>query len=405
MSKVIKIGVLRETKTPPDKRVALAPEQGVELLKRFQNVELYIQPSDIRAYTDEEYEAAGLTLKEDLSDCDVLIGVKEVAIDSLIPGKTYMFFSHTGKKQEHNRELLRAILDKKIELIDYEYLTDVHNIRLVAFGRWAGIVGAYNGLVAWGLRTGDYKLKRAVDCHDMEEFFNELRKVKLPPIKILITGGGRVAHGAMETLEPLNIRKVSHLQFLNDKFNEPVFCQLDPWHYTKRKDGDVFDLKHFFKHPYEYDSKFLPYTKVTDMFVAAHFWDPRSPVFMTQQDMQASDFNMKVIADISCDVGGPIPSTIRASTIVEPFYGYEPFKGEETAPFHKNAVTVMAVDNLPGEAPRNSSIDFGKDLIEKVFPSLLFTDEEGIVRGATIAEDGELTDKYAYLSDFVAGKE
>jgi len=404
MSK-IKFGVLRETKTPPDRRVALAPMQALEFQKKFPFVELFVQPSDLRAYTNEEFLALGIQMKEDLSDCDILIGVKEVAIDTLIPEKKYMFFSHTAKKQPANRELLQAILEKNIELIDYEYLTDIHNIRLVAFGRWAGMVGAYNAMIAWGKKNGTYNLKRAHECHDMAEFIGELKKVKLPPMKILITGGGRVAHGAMETLAHVNIEQVTPQQFLSKKFDKPVFCQIDPWHYNKRKDGDPFDLKHFFKHPYEYMSTFVPYTKAADMLIACHYWDPRAPRFLTIDDYKAPDFSLKVIADVSCDIGGPLPSTLRTSSIEEPFYGLDRINFCETSAFEKDSITVMAVDNLPGEAPRNASIDFSKDLIDKVFPSLFEEDTEDIIKKATITKDGKLTALFSYLQNYVDGKE
>ncbi|MBN1251596.1 MAG: hypothetical protein JXR51_15880 [Bacteroidales bacterium] len=404
--KKIKVGILKETKTPPDRRVAIPPKQGIDLLNKFSNVDLFIQPSELRAYKDEEYKELNLYMKDDLSDCDILIGVKEVEISELISNKTYLFFSHTAKKQSYNRELLREILNKKIRLIDYEYLTDIQNIRLVAFGRLAGIVGTYNALLGYGIRSGKYSLKRAHECHDMDEFFKELSKVNLPNIKILITGGGRVSHGAMEVLDYIKIEKVSPQDFLRNNFEAPVYSQIDPWHYTKRKDGEDFDLRHFFKHPYEYESKFLPYTKVTDMLVACHFWDPRSPRFMTKDEMKAKDFKISLIADVSCDVDGPIPSTLRASTIENPFYGYNPKTKKEDDAFNKSNITIMAVDNLPGEAPRNASIDFGKDLIENVLPSLFIEDTDDIIKRATITDfDGKLTEKFAYLQDFVDGKE
>lgn len=400
----IKVGILRETKTPPDRRVAIPPQQAVEMLKKFSNVEVYVQPSELRAYADEEYRDLGLTLQEDLSNCDILIGVKEVKIPTLIPGKTYIFFSHTAKKQSYNRGLLQAIVEKKIRLIDYEYLTDVQGIRLVAFGRWAGIIGAYNAIYGYGIRTQRYQIRRAHVCHDMDEFFGELDKVKLPNIKMLLSGGGRVAHGAMEVLDHLEIKKVSPQDFLKNTYDEPVYTQIDPWHYTKRKDGDQFDLEHFAKHPDEYESTFLPYTKVTDVFIACHFWDPESPVFMTLKDMQAKDFKMELIADVSCDVGGPIPSTLRASTIEEPFYGFDVATGKEADAFDKNNITIMAVDNLPGEAPRNASISFANDLIDRVMPSLFGTDDKQIIERASITKDGKLTDRFSYLKDFLEGK-
>ncbi len=398
----MKFGILKETKNPPDKRVALPPEQVLEFMKKFPDAEIVVQPSSIRAYTDEEYTKLGIKLQEDLSDCDVLVGVKEVKIDTIIPGKKYFFFSHTAKKQPYNKPLLKAALDKKIQLIDHEYLTNKEGQRLVAFGRWAGIVGAYNALYTFGKRTGLFNLKRAHQCHDMDEFFGELMHIKLPPVKILISGGGRVAHGAMETLAPLAIRKISPQKFLTQEFDYPVYTQIDPWHYTKRKNGLEWDLEHFFKHPEDYESTFKPYTKAADIYIACHFWDPKSPRFFTLEDMQEPDFRMKVIADVSCDINGPIPSTIRAATISEPIYGFDPQTGKESDDlFAENNVSVMAVDNLPGEAPRNSSIDFGQGLIEKVFPALFNGDKDGIIERASITYKGELGKHFQYLKDWV----
>ena len=400
----IKVGILKETKNPPDRRVAIPPKQAVELLNKFPNVELYVQPSDLRAYTDDEYRELGITLQDDLSNCDILIGVKEVKVETLIPNKTYIFFSHTAKKQPFNRELLQAIVKKNIQLVDYEYITDEHGIRLVAFGRWAGVVGAYNAMLGYGIKNKSYQLRRAHECHDMNEFFGELNKVKLPNIKLLISGGGRVAHGAMEVLDHVDIRKVSPQDFLKNSYDEPVYTQIDPWHYVQRSDGDVFDLEHFVKHPTEYHSTFLPFTKVTDVFIACHYWDPQSPAFMKLEDMQADDFKMCLIADVSCDVNGPIPSTIRASTIKDPFYGFDVKKAKEATPFESQNLTIMAVDNLPGEAPRNASIDFANHLIEKVLPSLFSNDETGIIERATITSKGKLANNFVYLQDYLEGK-
>ncbi len=404
MTKKIKFGVVRETKFPPDRRVAIAPQQAIELVKQFPNVEVIVQPSDIRAYTNQEYLDLGITMQEDLSECDILAGVKEVAMEALIPDKTYLFFAHVAKQQPHNRKLLQEIIKRRITLLDHEYFSSIDGMRLVAFGRWAGIVGTYNGLMGYGLKYGIFNLKRAHECFDLDEFFAEVDKIKLPPIKILITGGGRVSHGAMEILDHLKVKKVTHYEFLYKTYKEAVYCQLDPWNYVARKDDEVFDMKHFFKHPYEYKSTFYPYTKTTDILIACHYWDNRSPVFMTKEDMRANDFKLTVISDISCDIPGPIPSTLRSSTIDEPFYGYNLFTEKEGAPFHKDNITVMAIDNLPGEAPRNASIDFGKDLIKKVLPSLFGQDTDAIIERATIVKKGKITPLYGYLQNFVDEK-
>lgn len=406
MNSKFKVGVLRETKNPPDKRVPVTPLQAVKLIEQFPNVQVCIQPSDIRCYTDEEYKYLDLNIREDLSDCDIMLGVKEVDPKTLIDNKTYMFFAHVAKKQPYNRGLLQEIIKKKIRLIDYEYLTDLNEQRVVAFGRWAGIVGAYNGLRARGIRTDYFELKPAYQCKDMDEMYAGLKKIKLKNIKILVTGGGRVAMGAMETLSQLNIREVTPTEFLNQEFNEPVLCRIDPQDYAEHKEGMKFDLHHFFKHPEEYKSTFKRYTKVTDIFIACHFWDPKSPKFITKEDYLEPDFKITVIADVSCDVGGPIASTIKASTITEPFFGYNPVTGKAETPFisPKN-ITVMSIDNLPGELPRNASSDFGANLLEKVYPSLFGNDDTGMIERATIAKDGKLTKRYAYLKDYLEGKE
>lgn len=397
-----KVGLLAETKTPPDRRAALTPTTAAELVAKYPNVELFVQPGKIRAFKDSEYTEKGLNLKENLSDCDILIGVKEVKIETLIPEKTYIFFAHVAKKQPYNKPLLKAIIDKKNTLIDYEYLTDKKGNRLVAFGKWAGVVGAYNGLRTWGLRTKQFNIKPAHEYLDKKEMFSQITKLNLEPIKIVITGGGRVAGGAMETLNAFGIKEVTPEDFLTKKFFEPVFTKLEPWHYAKHKDDRTFELQHFFDNPHEYVSIFELYTKVADIYLPCHFWHPASPKFITQQMMREKDFNIKVVADISCDIKGPVASTIRSTSIDDPFYDYNPITEKEEPAFSSDKnVTVMAIDNLPAELPRDSSEEFSKTLLNNVFHSLLIDDSDKIIERACIVYKGQLTDKYKYLSDWV----
>lgn len=400
----MRIGIIAETKSPPDRRVTFTPKQLAEIKTAYPEHKFVVQTSQIRCFTDKEYEDGGLEVLADVSDCDVLFGVKEVEINQLIPGKTYFFFSHTAKEQPYNRALLQEMSARKITLVDYEYLTDHLHIRLVAFGRWAGIVGAYNGLRAYGERYRQYLLKPAHECRDLGQMKAELGKLTLQPLKILVTGGGRVAGGAMETLGCLGLKEVFPEEFLGESYEEPVICRIDPWDYVRRKDGEAVTLDHFFRHPEVYESIFKPYTKVTDLFIPCHYWDPGSPVFMTTTDMREPDFHIRVIADVSCDINGPIPSTIRASTIADPFYGYEPMTETETSPFELRSITVMAVDNLPGELPRDASEDFGNMLTKKVLPSLLEVDREGIIQRATILKKGQLTTDFKYLRNYLEGR-
>ena len=399
----MRIGLLKETKTPPDRRVPLTPWQAAELQKKFPGTEVVAELSPIRCFSDEEYARKGIRVVQSPEACEVLMGVKEVAIPALIAERTYVFFSHTGKMQPYNRNLLREIIRKKITLVDYEYLTTPDGNRLVAFGRWAGIVGAYNGLRGWGLRHGSFRLKPAHECFNMKELLEQVRQISVPSVRILITGGGRVAHGAMEILAALNLTKVTPAEYLSGTFDRPVYCQLDPDDYVRRRDGQPFSMKDFIEHPDRYESAFLPYALRTDLYIPCHYWDPRSPVFLRPEDYLHPGFPVRVIADVSCDIGKPVASTLRPSTIEEPFYGYHPQTGKEGPAFDKDHITVMAVDNLPGELPRDASEDFGNSLLEHFFPALLSDDPEGMIRRATIVKEGKLTEGFAYLRNYVEG--
>ncbi|MDN5204072.1 NAD(P)-dependent oxidoreductase [Fulvivirgaceae bacterium BMA10] len=403
--KKIKIGIVKEGKIPIDRRVPITPHQAQHIKESFHDVELVCQSSAIRCHNDVEYEQHGIKVVEEVDDCDVLLGVKEVQIKDLIEGKTYFFFSHTIKKQEYNRDLLRAILDKKIRLIDYECLTDVQGKRLIAFGRYAGIVGAYNGIYTYGKRYNLFDLRRAKDCFDLEDLKNEFAKVELPRVKIILTGGGRVAKGAMEVLNGMGIRKVAPSLFLNKDFDEAVYTQLNSRDYHNHKKGKEFSRNEFYANPENYEIDFHKYAEAADILIAGAFWDPSAPVLFTAHDVLQNDFNIKVIADITCDIEGSIPSTKQPSTIEDPIYDYNPSENKVEAPFTDEAnISVMAVDNLPCELPRNASEDFGKELVNHVLPNLIYEDEEDVIKRATIAENGKLTERYNYLQDYVDGK-
>ena len=399
-----KIGIIKEGKIPIDRRVPLTPTQAKELKEKYQ-IEVKVQSSDIRCFSDDDYRDAGLPVVDSIDDCDIILGVKEVPIKNLVPEKTHFFFSHTIKKQDYNRELLRSILDKKIRLIDWETLTNENGHRIIAFGRWAGIVGAYNGIWTYGKRYNLFDLRRAHECFDYEDLKSELEKVKLPNIKIALTGGGRVTKGAMEVLHGAGIRQVTQHDFLSERFDEPVFTQLNSRDYNKKKDGGEFHRHEFYDHPELYEGDFMKYTRVTDLLVACAFWDPAAPVLFHREDILRDDFDIKVIADITCDIEGSIPSTKQPSTIDDPIYDYNPSDNQvEQAISDEGNITVMAVDNLPCELPRDASESFGNELLENVIPHLLGNDEKEVIARATITKKGSLTERYNYLSDYVEGK-
>lgn len=401
---MLKIGVIREGKKPLDERTPLIPAQAKYLSDQYQDVAVVIQQSAIRCFDNEDYEAFGLSVQEDVADADILLGVKEVPIHELVEGKTYLFFSHTIKKQTYNRELLRAILNKNITLIDYECLTNTKKQRIVAFGRYAGIVGAYNGILTYGNRYNLFKLRRAHNCFDLEDLKTEYGKVKLPPIKIVITGGGRVAKGAQEVMAGMEIREVSAQDFIDNTYEQPVYTKLHSIDYNKHKNGNSYSDETFHAFPHEFEGDFLKYAQQADILIAGAYWDPSAPVLFKREDVFSKDFKIKVIADITCDIEGSIPSTLQPCTIEDPVYDYDPVAGMvDTAFSHENNITVMAVDNLPCELPRDASRDFGQQLTENVIPHLIGTDNDNIIKRATITKNGELTEQYAYLQDFVDG--
>lgn len=399
----MKFGIIREGKTPPDKRVPLTPDQCKWLKEEYPQMQLVVQPSPIRDFADDEYTAKGISLQEDLSDCDVLLGVKEVPLEMLIPGKTYMFFSHTYKMQPYNKKLLQTILEKKIRLIDYEMLREPAGRRVLGFGRYAGIVGAYNAFRAWGEANKTYTLKPAHLCEDRKEMERELIKVQLPQtFKVAITGAGRVAAGVMEILSALRLTHVFPEEYLSESFNEPIFTQLDVREYFERKDGGDFKRQEFYTQPEGFQSAFMKYAKVTDMYIPAHFWSDKSPLIFSREDARSNDFNIKLVADISCDIDGPVASTIRPSTIAEPFYSYNA-QTEQEVPFGtKGAIAVVAVDNLPCELPKDASEDFGNELIKNVIPHFFNGDPDQILAKASETNtEGQLTSYFNYLQDYV----
>ena len=402
----MKIALIKERKNQPDRRVVFSPKGLAEAREEFPKAEFIVESSDIRIFPDKAYKDLGFTVTDDISDCDVLLGVKEVPLDALIPNKKYFFFSHTIKKQPYNRKLLKAILDKKIELYDHETIIKQNGARLIGFGRYAGLVGTYNAFRALGLRDHLFELPKVETLADLDEVKTELNKITLPEnIKILLSGTGKVAHGAKEILDHLQIKEVSDALYLTSKFTEPVYCLVDVMEYSKRIDGKVGDKWAFYKDPTGYESNFMPYAKETDLFIAGHFYGDGAPYLFTREDAKHSEFNINLVADISCDVDGPVASTIRSSTIADPFYGYNPKTEKEVAFNDKDAITVMAVDNLPCELPKDASEGFGQTFLEHVIPAFFNNDKDGILERARMTQNGKLTERYSYLQDYVDGKE
>jgi len=395
------IGLIKERKNPPDRRVVFSPEELQIAKEKFPNITFKIESSEVRVFPDDTYQNAGFEVVTDMTACDVLIGVKEVPIDALLPNKKYFFFSHTIKKQPYNQKLLKAIVEKNIELYDHETIVDEKNRRLIGFGRYAGIVGAYNGFRAFGQKFELFNLPKAETLPDQTALIQRLKRLTLPNIKIVLTGNGKVGMGAKEMLDAMKITEVSVDDFLTKKYAQAVYTQIDVLDYNKRKDGQKRDNLDFYNNPTEYISDFERFTKVSDMFIAGHFYGNNAPAIVTQEMLNAKDCKIQVVADISCDVAGPVACTLRSSTIAEPFYGYLPSEHTEVNITHPAAITVMAVDNLPCELPKDASEGFGKMFLENVLPAFITNDEKGVLKRAKITENGKLTERFEYLSDYL----
>ncbi len=400
----MKFGIIKERKNPPDRRVVFSPNELTKIKQLYPSCTVKVESSDIRIFTDIQYQSMGIEVANDVTDCDVLFGVKEVPVDNLITNKAYFFFSHTIKKQPYNRKLLQAVLEKNIDLYDHETIVDAHNRRLIGFGRYAGIVGTYNAFRTFGIKFELFKMPKAETLSGKDALITHLKRQVLPPLKIVVTGTGKVGNGAKEILDAMKIKEVSVENYLTKNFTQAVYTQIDVLDYNKRKDGQVLDFNDFYDNPTEYVSDFEKFTKVSDIYITGHFYANDAPAILTREMLQANDCKIKIVADISCDVNGPIACTLRSSTIAEPLYGYLPSENKEVDVFHPAAIVVMAVDNLPCELPKDASEGFGEMFSEHVIPAFFNGDKDGILKRSKMTENGKLTERFSYLQDYVDGK-
>lgn len=400
----MKFGIIKERKSTPDRRVVFTPDELARLKQLQQGISIKVESSEIRAFSDIEYRNMGIEVADDISDCEIFFGVKEVPIENLVPNKTYFFFSHTIKKQPYNRKLLQALLEKNIDFYDHETIVNEYNKRLIGFGKYAGYVGAYNSIRAFGIKFELFKLPKAESLSGKSDLIAHLKRLVLPPIKIVNTGTGKVGIGVKEILDAIKIKEVSVENYLTKNYTQSVYTQIDVLDYNVRKDGQVLDFNDFFHNPKEYISDFERFTKVSDIYITGHFYGNGAPDILTREMLKANDCKIKVVGDISCDVNSSIACTLRASTIDEPLYGYLPSDNKEVDIFHPAAIVVMAVDNLPCELPREASEGFGEMFMEHVIPAFFNGDKDGILKRAKVTENGKLTPRFSYLQDYVDGK-
>jgi saccharopine dehydrogenase (NAD+, L-lysine forming) len=396
---MIKIGLIREGKVPADNRVALIPSQCRWLQRHYPEVHIIVQPSPHRCFQDKEYVLSGTELREDLSDCDFLLGIKEVPVADLIEGKTYLFFSHTKKKQAYNQALFHAILDRKITLIDYECLEHEDGQRILGFGFFAGVVGAHNGIMAYGKRTGLYSLERVHTQQSFRHLIHTYFGLKLPNIKVAVTGSGRVAHGLLEVMNLLGIIEMEPDEYLEREFSYPVFTQLKGADLYAHRTTGTYNREDFHHHPAEYRCKFHRYTGSTDILMNGIYWENTMPRLFEWEHMADPRFRIKTIADITDDKEGSIPCNLGDSLAERPVYGVDKVSRKRTEPYLPGSVDIMAVGNLPNELPRDASRYFGEQLIKYVLEDLVKSSSPVIER-ATMVKAGQITQLYAYLKEY-----
>lgn len=396
---MIRIGLLRESKIPADNRVAFTPSQCKWIHQQFSEVQIIAESSPDRCYSDREYRLAGIEVSDHVDDCDILFGIKEVAGEKLIAGKTYLFFSHTKKKQEYNRHLFKAILQHQITLIDYECMEHEDGQRILGFGFFAGIVGAHNGIMAYGKRTGSFSLKRVHQQKSFHELIHTYFGLKLPPIKVAITGSGRVAHGILEIMNLLEVIEVEPVEYLSRNFPYAVFTQLKGADLYRPSSGGIYNRESFHEDPSAYECLFSPYTTQTDILMNGIYWDQQVPRLFENEDLQKEDFKIQTIADITDDKGGSVPCNLGDTPIEDPVYGVDKRTLLKTLPYIPGSVDIMAVGNLPNELPRDASRYFGEQLLKHIFTDLIGHGSPVITR-ATMVRNGTITKAFSYLENY-----
>ena len=425
------IGIREEDKSVFERRVAITPDTVEDLVK--QGFKVIVEPSSHRVFKDEEFEKAGAELKKDLSEAKVIFGVKEIPKEKLMPEKTYVFFSHTIKGQSYNMPMLKRILELKDTLIDYEKITDDNGRRLIFFGRFAGFAGAIDALNLLGQklkREGVSNIfegvKRAYEYHSLEDAKSEIAKLKdkiekgeLPdeinPLIVGFAGYGNVSKGAQEIFDLLNPVEISPEELLKGKLpeNRAIKVVFKEEHMVEPISSDTkFELQDYYKNPEKYRGIFGKYLPYLNVLVNAIYWEEKYPRLVTKEDVKKlwseNKKNLKIIADISCDIEGAIEFTFECGEPDKPSLVYEPLKDSYFIGISGDGPTVLMVDILPSELPRESSEYFShvlKDFIPDIVKADYSVSYEELklpapIKRAVIAHKGELTPDYKYIEKY-----
>ena len=431
-----KVGIRHEDKYVMERRVAIPPPE-VEILTRA-GLEVFVESSPKRVFKEEEFKAAGATVIDNLSQAPVIFGVKEMPLDYFEEGKTYIFFSHVIKGQAYNMPMLKRMMEKKCNLIDYEKITDDNGRRLIFFGYYAGLAGMINSLWSLGERlrvqVTDNRFTRIQQSHrynslaEAEKAVKEVGEMirkegllkKLAPMVIGFTGYGNVSKGAQHIANFLPIKEITPAQLLtleksgdySDKVvYKVVFKEEDlsaPLDENKK-----FDLKHYYDHPEEYRNQFEKYAPHLTVLMNCMYWDDRYPQLLTKDFIESlykqGKMKLKVIGDVTCDPDGSIEFTHKGTEIEDPVFVYDPVSRQATMGFEGDGILVMAVDILPSELPRESSLGFGEALREFV-PAIVRADYSASfdkldlpapIKRALILHNGKFTPDYEYLQEYL----
>jgi len=431
------IGIRAEDKNDWERRAPLTPDHVRELLAGG-DLEIVVEPSARRAFTVDAYLDAGARVEEDLDDCDLVLGVKEVPIGKLLPGRPHLFFSHVVKRQTYNRPLLRALLDRGATLVDYERIVDARGRRLIFFGRHAGYAGMIDTLWAFGKRLAEEGavtplegLRPAHRYASLEQALTEIAAIgeavrrsglgaEMRPVVFGFTGSGNVTHGALEVFDRLPTAEISPeevVELSEDRSRlRNVFyrCVFGRGHRMRRRADGGFDPTEATTRPDLYESSFEPYLRHLTGLVHGAYWEAPQPPLVSREALRRlfageERPKLRVIGDISCDVDGGVEATVRATTPGDPVYTFDPESGDAPSGVSGPGVVVMAVDNLPCELPREASQHFG-DSLTRFVGALARCDwsrpfeELGLpaeIARAVVCHRGRLAPDYRYLADWV----
>jgi alpha-aminoadipic semialdehyde synthase len=431
------VGIRFEDKYKMEKRVALVPRDVKRLIKN-DDIPVIVQKSAKRVFKEEEYAKVGATISDKLDEAQIIFGVKEMPIDFFENNKTYLFFSHTIKGQDYNMPLLKRMVEKKINLIEYEKITDDSGKRLIFFGRYAGLAGMINSFWSFGQRckikgveTPFASLKQSHLYSSLDEAKDALSGVadiikkegidsSIAPLVIGITGYGNVSKGAQEIIDLFNNKEITPEELLelrnsNSFDNKTIYKVIfKENHISKPKNNNVeFELQHYYNHPEEYENNFEQYVPALSILMNCMYWGPEYPRIITKDFLEElfskPENKLCVIGDVTCDPDGSIEATHMGTFIEDPVFVYNPFTREPTMGFEGEGLLIMAVDILPSELPREASEGFSealspyvKDLVNTDFnESFEKLTLPAPLKRALILHNGEFTPDYKYMEEFI----